>query len=324
MINILKELNQRPIAYYPVYRKITGSTTAGILLSQLMYWFRNKDKIYKVDKELREETLLTEGELKNAKSILKRLPFLTISREGMPAKTFYQIDWDKFIEYLQENYSDETENLCDIEENTQEDFEDFEDFEEDLGGFQTSLAESSKQDWKNHPNKMGRIIQTNKNNNIYIQRLQQKTTTENKKKYIKKSFSFSLGKNQTYENLSDNYKKKLKAYAVTKDGAYSFENFVDFHESKGSKFKNWSKAYNTWLRNIFEKGWGKTILPTRVKCDGKDAYLSFDEKFVVVDDGEFELLDTKELKASAKKTEQPQTSCEKKDINHLLEKLLKK
>jgi hypothetical protein len=59
MSNTLKILNQKPIAYYPIYRQITGSTTAGILLSQLMYWFSVKDKFYKTDADIIEETMLT-------------------------------------------------------------------------------------------------------------------------------------------------------------------------------------------------------------------------------------------------------------------------
>lgn len=100
MKHILKQLNQKPIAYYPVYREITGSTTAGILLSQLMYWFSKKDKIFKTDKEIQEETLLSEKELRNAKKLIKNLDFITVSREGLPAKTFYEIDWEKMYSSL--------------------------------------------------------------------------------------------------------------------------------------------------------------------------------------------------------------------------------
>jgi len=82
------------------------------------------------------------------------------------------------------------------------------------------------------------------------------TTTENstEKKNIKKDFSFSLKLNTQFENLSDEYKAKLKAYAVTKDGSYSFEDFLNYHIAKGSKFKDWSRAYNTWLSNSAKFG----------------------------------------------------------------------
>ena len=100
MKQILRELNQKPIAYYPVYRQITGSTTGGILLSQLMYWFAKKDKIFKTDKEIMEETMLTKKELENSKKLIKQLDFITVSREGIPAKTYYEIDWEKFEKYM--------------------------------------------------------------------------------------------------------------------------------------------------------------------------------------------------------------------------------
>ena len=138
---LLKKLNQRPISYYPVYRQITGSTTAGILLSQLMYWFSKKDKIFKTDQELRDETLLTEKELKSAKANIKKLDFITVSREGLPAKTYYEIDWEKYAETL--------------------------------NNVQTREVKSSKQVGTNRPNCTGQIVQSNKNNNLITE-----TTTE--------------------------------------------------------------------------------------------------------------------------------------------------
>lgn len=99
-MSILKELNQRSIAYYPLYAKLTGSTTAGILLSQLMYWFSKKDKIFKTDAEILEETMLTKNELRGAKLKLKDVSFIKITREGTPAKTFYKIDWQEYEKTL--------------------------------------------------------------------------------------------------------------------------------------------------------------------------------------------------------------------------------
>ena len=149
MKQILRELNQKPIAYYPVYRQITGSTTGGILLSQLMYWFAKKDKIFKTDKEIMEETLLSEKELKNAKKLIKQLDFITVSREGIPAKTYYEIDWEKFENCLQKK--DKT--------------------------VQTSESERDKQDCPNGPNCTVPNGQSNKNNNYSTE-----TTTEKKSK----------------------------------------------------------------------------------------------------------------------------------------------
>ena len=98
---ILQALNQRPVAYYPIYAEITGSVTAGILLSQLMYWFAKKDKIYKTNNEMQEEIHFTDKQFKNAKQKVNQLPFIHITKEGIPAKTYYEIDWDGYEKALE-------------------------------------------------------------------------------------------------------------------------------------------------------------------------------------------------------------------------------
>lgn len=112
--HLLVELHQRPIAYYPVYRKITGSTTAGILLSQLMFWWSKVDgrKFYKTDAEIMEETCLTDNELRGAKACLKKLSFIKITREGIPAKTFYEIN--------PTNLFSEINETCEVESTKQD------------------------------------------------------------------------------------------------------------------------------------------------------------------------------------------------------------
>ena len=97
---ILRELNQRPIAYYPAYHKVCKSLHGAVLLSQLMYWFSQKEKIYKTNLELQKELDFTERELKTAKSALKKATFITVSLEGLPAKTYYKIDWEEYIKVL--------------------------------------------------------------------------------------------------------------------------------------------------------------------------------------------------------------------------------
>ncbi len=91
---VLLALHQRPIAYYPIYRRITGSTTAAILLSQLLYWYSacGGRKFYKTDNEIADETQLTEKELRNAKNCLKRFDFILIELEGLPRRTFYSFN----------------------------------------------------------------------------------------------------------------------------------------------------------------------------------------------------------------------------------------
>ena len=99
MKNLLIQLNQRPIAVYPIYIKITGSVNAGLLLSQLMYWYgaMNGRIFYKTDAEIMEETCLSESELRTAKNKLKSMSFIEIKAKGVPAKTYYSINAEKLI-----------------------------------------------------------------------------------------------------------------------------------------------------------------------------------------------------------------------------------
>ena len=98
MKNFLINLNQRPIAVYPIYIKLTGSVNAGLLLSQIMYWYgaMKGRTFYKSDAEIMEETMLSVNKLRHAKLRLKQMSFIKISLHGIPAKTHYTID-DKLL-----------------------------------------------------------------------------------------------------------------------------------------------------------------------------------------------------------------------------------
>lgn len=131
---LLIEFNQKPIAIYPVYIDLTGSVTAGLLLSQIMYWYGAvKREFYKTDAELMEETRLTITEFKNAKRVISELPFVHLQRKGIPAKTYYDIDLINLSECIVQTSSQVTyhqgkrlpankrgDNLRTITENTQE------------------------------------------------------------------------------------------------------------------------------------------------------------------------------------------------------------
>ena len=96
MHKVMQQLHQRPIAYFPAYADLTGSVKAGLLLSQLMYWWsaKNGDTFDHTDEDLRAETRLSIEELKQAKKRLKQMGFIEITRQGLPARTFYTIDID--------------------------------------------------------------------------------------------------------------------------------------------------------------------------------------------------------------------------------------
>lgn len=100
--SIFLALNQKPIAYYPIYRQLAKSTTGGILLSQIMYWSSamKGEEFYKTDKDLMQETGLSTDELRLAKSNLKKLSFVSLKLKGIPAKTFWNIDYDLLFQSI--------------------------------------------------------------------------------------------------------------------------------------------------------------------------------------------------------------------------------
>lgn len=99
---VIKALNQKPIAYYPIYRRLMGSVAGGVLLSQLMFWYsaNDEDEFSINDADLRQQTGLSEWELKTEKYKLKQLDFIEIAIRGVPATTYYKIDIEKFIEKI--------------------------------------------------------------------------------------------------------------------------------------------------------------------------------------------------------------------------------
>lgn len=85
------------IAYYPIYTKITGSVTCGILLSQIMYWYKKMEEkeFYKTNADLESETGLTSKEIKTAKNKLRELGLISIVRKGLLAKSYYTVNETK-------------------------------------------------------------------------------------------------------------------------------------------------------------------------------------------------------------------------------------
>ena len=92
--NLLKALAHKPIAYNPIFRHVTGSTLSGILLAQVLYW-RNQmgHEFYKTNEDFMFELHFTPYELKKAKAEVKKTRIVLMERRGVPAKTFYDVDF---------------------------------------------------------------------------------------------------------------------------------------------------------------------------------------------------------------------------------------
>lgn len=93
MQDILKKLDHLSITFFPSFHPITGSLAASLLLSYLLQHPDRDSKICCVDSWIMKRTSLTICELRSAKKKIKNLGLIKVTREGFPAKTFYEIDW---------------------------------------------------------------------------------------------------------------------------------------------------------------------------------------------------------------------------------------
>lgn len=107
MIEAIKKLSDRPIAFHRVYATISGGITSGLMLSQGMYWSsRTTDPegwFYKTAEEWEEETALSRREQETARIRLRNTGFWEEKLRGVPAKLHYRIDQNKLFSSLAEN-----------------------------------------------------------------------------------------------------------------------------------------------------------------------------------------------------------------------------
>ncbi len=91
-------LFDRPIAYHPIIAKAVGSVTAGVLLSQFLYWTpRTSDPegwFYKTQDDIYNETALTRWEQETARRHLRGSKVLEERKAGVPARLYFRVSLD--------------------------------------------------------------------------------------------------------------------------------------------------------------------------------------------------------------------------------------
>ncbi len=94
LLNVFNALNDRPVVYHKIYSKIVGSTSGGLVLSQLIYWSKamNHEEFYKSNAELCEELGMGINEFKAAKKLILQTRIFSTEVRGIPATTYYQIN----------------------------------------------------------------------------------------------------------------------------------------------------------------------------------------------------------------------------------------
>ena len=100
----MDDILDRPIAYQPSFKTITGSTVAAIFLSQAWYWSkRHADDdgwFYKSGIEWEEETRLSRSEQETARKHCKAAGVIEERLKGVPATLYYRVVKEKVYELL--------------------------------------------------------------------------------------------------------------------------------------------------------------------------------------------------------------------------------
>jgi transcriptional regulator of NAD metabolism len=108
-------LLERPIAYHPIFAKLCGDHTAGLMLSQIFYWTKILDAtepdrdgwFYKTRQEWHTELLLSRKEQETARKKLRNLGLLEELKAGIPARLFYKLNKSILLEMLNKYLPDE-------------------------------------------------------------------------------------------------------------------------------------------------------------------------------------------------------------------------
>ena len=90
----------RPVAYYPQFKHITGSTVATVFLCQMLYWTKITlgDWLYKSMDEWTEETGLSDQEQRTARKHLTEKGILIEKWDNINKQMFYRLDIRKLNE----------------------------------------------------------------------------------------------------------------------------------------------------------------------------------------------------------------------------------
>ena len=111
--NFIDNLLDRPIAFNPAYKRLTGSTNAALFVSQCWYWTKittdPQGWFYKTRAEWMEETGLTEDELDGARKISRNLGITEEKLKGVPATLYYRLNKEKLLNLLGFQFPEEQE-----------------------------------------------------------------------------------------------------------------------------------------------------------------------------------------------------------------------
>jgi hypothetical protein len=96
--DVVRAMLERPVAFQPILARICESATAGLMLSQAVYWSERAKLpdgwFYKTMKEWQQEICLSRHEQDGARRKLKALGFWQEKAMGVPCTVHYRVDFE--------------------------------------------------------------------------------------------------------------------------------------------------------------------------------------------------------------------------------------
>jgi hypothetical protein len=154
----LKAMLGHPVAFHAILGRICNRATAGLMLSQALYWSRiTEDEdgwFYKSQRQWEEETCLSRREQETARKRLHNLGFWDEKLRGVPATLYFKVDLEKLAQAIEQYVN------CD----------------------KPRFAESAKPDWRKTPSKNGGKCRTSEAESaeLYKEERLPKTTKKNR------------------------------------------------------------------------------------------------------------------------------------------------
>ncbi len=94
----------RPIRFLPRFARLSGSLSAGVMLSQALYWSQVTSDpdgwFYKTSAEWQSETCLTTRRQEKAREVLRRFSFWEETRRGVTGTLHYRLDQTELLRAL--------------------------------------------------------------------------------------------------------------------------------------------------------------------------------------------------------------------------------
>ncbi len=96
LLDLLGKLLDRPVGFHRALADVGGGATAGLFLSQALYWSRRTTDragwFWKTQQEWQAETALTRREQETARARLRATGVLQERHAGVPAKLYFRVD----------------------------------------------------------------------------------------------------------------------------------------------------------------------------------------------------------------------------------------